>query len=152
MRLVIGVVLALSVGIGAYFGSAQVAGSAKTPPRRVTLQIGDVAAVGQVQCRAGTSQVRHPLHADYLQCSKGPLSRAAGSVAVSSVGVDVQKKVRHVQCFLETPGYANRIFSASLVCTKGPRYAGLSIEVQPGGINVVLKHRKIVYRTGWKPG
>ena len=35
MRFVIGVVLALSVGIGAYPGSAQVADSAKAPPRRV---------------------------------------------------------------------------------------------------------------------
>jgi hypothetical protein len=44
MRFVIGVVLALSVGIGAYLGSAQVADSAKTPPRKVTLRAGDVAS------------------------------------------------------------------------------------------------------------
>jgi len=44
MRFVIGVVLGLSVGIGAYLDPAQVAESANAPPRRLTLRLGDIAA------------------------------------------------------------------------------------------------------------
>src|SRR5215469_4505416 len=89
MRFVIGVVLALSVGIGAYLGSAQVADSAKTP-RRVTLQVGDIAVVGNGQCRATPESRQHPLRADYLLCSNGPLSRAAASVSVFEFGGGVR--------------------------------------------------------------
>src|SRR5215475_5176227 len=99
MRFVIGVVLALSVGIGAYLGSAQVAGSAKTPPRRMKLRIGDIAAVGQVQCRAWTDSRRHPIRYAYLECSKGPWSRAsrAGlSVFVLPGAVNVLKNGKPV--------------------------------------------------------
>jgi len=127
MRFVIGVVLALSVGIGAYLGSAQVADSAKTPPRRVTLQVGDIATVGQVRCRGFSNPSRqrpHPILATYLRCSTGPLSRAAASVAVMPGLVDVGKKAGQVSCFLVAPGHRNQIFSAYLGCTKGPRHAG----------------------------
>ena len=55
------VVLALSVGIGAYLGSAQAAGSAKGHSRTVTMRIGDVAVVGQVRCLAWTDSRRSPI-------------------------------------------------------------------------------------------
>jgi hypothetical protein len=164
MRFVIGVVLALSVGIGAYLGSAQVADSAKAPPRRVTLQVGDIAAVRHVQCQATAESRSHPLHADYLLCSKRPLSRAAASVYLFEGGVGVRvAKVGQVSCFLGTPGdlgtpgfARSRIFSASLVCNRGSGrghrrgHIYLSVEVLPHGI-AVLHEDKIVYRTGWNP-
>ena len=152
MRFVIGVVLALSVGIGAYLGSAQVADSAKTPPRRVTLQVGDIAAAGQVQCRAEPESRQHPTRVAYLQCSKGPLSRAAESVGVWPGGVDVGAKVGQISCYVGAPGgTASRFFSAYLSCKKGPRHAAVAVEARPDGI-AVLKKRKMVYRTGWNPG
>jgi hypothetical protein len=165
MRFVIGVVLALSVGIGAYLGSAQVADSAKTPPRRVTLRIGDVAALGQIQCRATAWTRQHPTRTSdaYLRCSKGPLSRAAASVAVYPWGVLVGKKVGHVQCFWQAPGPGlipprTFYFSASLSCNKGPNegprrgHIDVSVEVLPGRIAVLKDDRRVVYRTGWDPG
>ena len=151
MRFVIGVVLALSVGIGAYLGSAQVADSAKTPPRRVTLQIGDVAAVGHVQCRAWTDSRPHPIRDAYLECSKGPWSRTAESVFVLPGSVHVEEKVGHVQCYWEAPGPTHPTFSFHLYlqCQKGPHAVSfVSIEMVPGGI-AVLKKGKMVYRTGW---
>ena len=152
MRFVIGVVLALGVGIGAYLGSAQVADSAKTPPRTVRLQVGDIAVVGNGQCRATPESRQHPLRADYLLCSNGPLSRAAASVSVFEfgAGVRVGKTVGQVSCFLGAPG--GPIFSASLVCNKGTGrgHLDVSVEVLPRGI-AVLKQRKMVYRTGWNP-
>jgi hypothetical protein len=150
MRFVIGVVLALSVGIGAYLGSAQVADSAKAPPRRVALQIGDIAAVGHIQCRAWTDSRSHPLRDAYLQCSKGPWSRAALGVTVFPGAVDVGKKVGHVRCISEGPSETGHpFFSAYLRCQKGPHsVSSLSIEARPDGI-AVLKKGKMVYRTGW---
>jgi hypothetical protein len=92
MRFVFGLVLALSVGIGAYFGSAQVASSAKATPRTITLRIGDVAVVGQVRCLAWTDSRSSPIHDAYLRCSKGPRSRAAYSVDVLPEGIVVWKE------------------------------------------------------------
>ena len=153
MRFVIGVVLALSVGIGAYLGSAQVAGSAKTPPRRVTLRIGDVAALGQIQCQAiPWTRSRTPGPNDaYLHCSSG---RAAESVDVSLGGVRVSKKAGHIQCFLGGPGPRAPIFVAGLICNDEGRrkHMYLSVEVLPGRIGVLKDDRRVVYRTGWDPG
>jgi len=71
MRFAIGVVLALSVGIGAYFGSAQVATSAKTSPQRtVTMRLGDVAVFGQVKCLATSDSRSHPMSGAYLRCGE----------------------------------------------------------------------------------
>ena len=61
MRFVFGLVLALSVGIGAYLGSAQVASSAKATPRTLTMPIGDVAVVGQIRCLAWTDSRSSPI-------------------------------------------------------------------------------------------
>jgi hypothetical protein len=83
MRFIVSVVLALSVGIGAYFGSARAASSAKARPRTVRHpRIGDIAAVGQAQCRAWTDSRFHPIREAYLQCSGGPLIRATYRVEV----------------------------------------------------------------------
>ena len=161
MRFVIGVVLALSVGVGAYLGSAQVADSAKTPPRTVTLRSGDIAAIGHYQCRGVTYGERHPVPNAYLLCSVGPLSRAAESVEVFGDSVSVEKKVGHVQCFWQSPRpegphppgpstpHPTPYFSENLRCLKGPRtYVNGSMVVLPRGI-AFFKRRTMVYRTGW---
>src|SRR5215469_7608630 len=152
MRFVIGVVLALSVGIGAYPGSAQVADSAKAPPRRVTLRVGDVAALGHLQFRATAGTRQHPTRTRdaYLRCSRG---RPTESVDVSLGGVRVSKKAGHVQCFLGGPGPRASIFVAGLICNDEGRrkHIYLSVEVLPGRI-AVLKDDRRVYRTGWDPG
>jgi hypothetical protein len=78
MRFAIGVVLAVSIGIGAYFGSARLASSANTPPRTVTLRIGDVAVLGQMQCVAVSESRRRPMRpgAYYVRCSQRPTNQA----------------------------------------------------------------------------
>jgi hypothetical protein len=91
MRVVFGFVLALCVGVGACFGSAQAANSAKANGRIVTLKIGDVAVIGHVQCRVFTNSVRHPVEYAHVHCSNGPLSKAAYSV-VTNGGIDVYQK------------------------------------------------------------
>ncbi|HET8752160.1 MAG TPA: hypothetical protein VFM43_06495 [Gaiellaceae bacterium] len=162
MRFVIGVVLALSVGIGAYLGSAQVADSAKTPPRRVTLRFGDIAAIGQIQCVATTdSRSQHPGTRDaFMWCSKGPVSHAAGSVEVRPGGLIVLKKVGQAQCVFDAPLGASsarggHLIISDLLCSReGPRkHIRVSVKVLPGvpGGIAVLKKGKMVYRTGWDP-
>jgi len=94
-RFAIGVVLALSVGIGAYFGSAQLAGSASNPPKRtVTLRIGDVAVLGEIQCVAVSESRRHPMKpgAYYMRCSKRPFDQARYRVDVFPDGAFVWEK------------------------------------------------------------
>jgi hypothetical protein len=76
MRFVFGVALVLSVGIGAFFGSAQVAGSTKVPPKTVTMRIGDVAVVGPVECLAWTDSRRFPIRRAYMRCSARPKDQA----------------------------------------------------------------------------
>jgi hypothetical protein len=164
MRYVIGVVLALSVGIGAYLGSVQVADSAKTPPRKVTLRLGDIAAIGHMQCRAEQDGRGHHLIISdaFFACSKGPSSPAQW-VQVRPGAVRDFKKVGQVQCDLEarsgrptfsTPALLSGrhpIFYASLWCWKGPgnHAAALSVEVLPGGIAVVNRWGKMVHMTRW---
>ena len=98
MRVVFGFVLALCVGVGACFGSAQAANSAKANGRIVTLKIGDVAVLGKLQCRVISYSPRHPYEYVHVQCSNGPLSKAAYSFATNgfasdhSVGIDVFQK------------------------------------------------------------
>ena len=152
MRFVIGIVLALSVGIGAYLGSAQVADSAKTPPRKVTLRIGDVAALGQIQCRAipwtrGSTRTRYA----YLQCTKGPASRAPVTVDVGMAGgLYVFKKVGQTQCAWTGPfETVHPIFAASLRCTRGTSGANVSVKVRPDGIAILNPWGKMVYRKAW---
>jgi hypothetical protein len=79
MRVVFGFVLALCVGVGACFGSAQAANSAKANGRIVKLKIGDVAVIGHVQCRVSSNSPRHPVQYAYAQCSNGPQSKATYS-------------------------------------------------------------------------
>jgi hypothetical protein len=91
MRVVFGFVLALCVGVGACFGSAQAANSAKANGRIVTLKLGDVAVLGKLQCRVFTRSPRHPVEYSHVQCSNGPLSKAAYSF-VTANGIDVFQK------------------------------------------------------------
>jgi hypothetical protein len=95
MRLVISVVLALSVGIGAYLGSAQAAGSATARPRMVILRIDEVAAAGRSHCRATSESRSQPYRYAYMRCWTGPEGSATytalvggGAVAVFKKGVD----------------------------------------------------------------
>jgi hypothetical protein len=124
MRFVIGVVLALSVGIGAYLGSAQAAGSAKTPPRTVNSRAAESVTVfgnnvdvekkiGHVQCfwQSPRPAKPHP---------PGP----------------------------STTHWHRPYFSENLRCDKGRTYVNGSIEVLPHGI-AFFKRRTMVYRTGW---
>ena len=88
----IGVVVALAFGIGAYFGSAQVAGSASTPPpRTVSLRLGDTALLGHLQCVAASDSRRYPMNpgAYYLRCSKRPEKQARYVVFVFPDGAAV---------------------------------------------------------------
>jgi len=94
MRFVLSVVLALSVGIGAYFGSARAASSAQAHPRMVLLRKGEIAAVGpygpRAQCQATLGI--EDRSARLLRCSPGPLSRATYSILLASNGFEVFKK------------------------------------------------------------
>ena len=91
MRVVFGFVLALCVGVGACFGSAQAANSAKANGRIVKLNMGDVAVLGHAQCRVFSHSPRHPVEYAHVQCSNGPLSKAAYSF-VTGGGIDVFQK------------------------------------------------------------
>jgi hypothetical protein len=91
MRVVLGFVLALCVGVGACFGSAQAANSAKANGRIVRLKIGDMAVLGKLQCRVFSNSPRHPVEYAHVQCSNGPLSKAAYSF-VTNGGIDVWQK------------------------------------------------------------
>ena len=91
MRVVFGFVLALCVGVGACFGSAQAANSAQANGRIVTLKIGDVAVLGNAQCRVISYSPGHPYEYVHVQCSNGPLSKATYSF-VTNGGIDVWQK------------------------------------------------------------
>jgi len=92
MRVVFGFVLALCVGVGACFGSAQAANSAQANGRIVTLKIGDVAVLGNAQCRVISYSPGHPYEYAHVQCSNGPLSKAAYSFATGFGSIDVFQK------------------------------------------------------------
>lgn len=89
--LVIGSVAALSVGIGAYFGSAQLADSANPPKRSVVLRIGDKAVLGEMQCVAVSDLRRHPMRPGfyYMRCSRRPLIHSRYHVDVWPDGAQV---------------------------------------------------------------
>jgi hypothetical protein len=84
------------VGVGACFGSAQAANSAKANGRIVTLKPGDVAVLGNIQCRVFSNSPRYPVEYSHVQCSNGPLSKAAYSFVTNgfetTVGIDVFQK------------------------------------------------------------
>ena len=105
MRVVSGFVLALCVGIGAFFGSAQAANSAQANGRIVTLKLGDVAVLGNVQCRVFTRSPRYPVEYAHVQCSTGPLSKAAYS-AVTNGSPDVGGGIDVFQKGVSAPIYA----------------------------------------------
>jgi hypothetical protein len=92
MRFVLGAALALSFGVGAYLGSAQVARSAKAPPRTLTMRIGDSAGVGQVRCLAVTDSRSQPILYAYMRCSKAPQGKAEYWVDVLPANIVVWKK------------------------------------------------------------
>ena len=97
MRVVFGFVLALCVGVGACFGFAQAANSAQANGRIVTLKLGDLAVLGNVQCRVFSRSPRFPGEYTHVQCSNGPLSKAAYSAVTGgngsgASGIDVFQK------------------------------------------------------------
>jgi hypothetical protein len=94
MRFVLGVAVVLSVGVGAYFGSAQVARSAKPPARMLELRVGDSALIRQdIQCVATTDSRRYPLKYAYMRCSTRPFSASHVFVDIGAGGmVDVWSK------------------------------------------------------------
>ena|SRR5215831_353978 len=96
MRFVFSVVLALSVGIGAYFGSARAASSAKARPRMVLLRMDQIAAVGRSgprgQCQATAESRTDPYGSAWLRCSAGPLSRATYWISLGPRGFSVWQK------------------------------------------------------------
>ena len=97
MRVVFGFVLALCVGVGACFGSAQAANSAQANGRIETLTLGDLAVLGNVQCRVFSRSPRFPGEYTHVQCSNGPLSKAAYSAVTGgngsgASGIDVFQK------------------------------------------------------------
>jgi len=104
MRVVFGFVLALCVGVGACFGSAQAANSAKANGRIVTLKIGDVAVLGNVQCRVFSNSPRHPVEYAHVQCSNGPLSKATYSAVTS--GTDLGSSISVFQKGVSAPIYS----------------------------------------------
>jgi hypothetical protein len=84
-RLFVGCGLALSLGVGCYFGSAQIANSA-SDRRVVTLRSRDIAVFGGVQCIANTEAgYRHML------CSRRPRGQARYDVAIFPKSVIVYK-------------------------------------------------------------
>jgi len=91
MRVVFGFVLALCVGVGACFGLAQAANSAQARGRIVALKMGDVAVLGKLQCRVFSNSPRYPLQYSGVQCSNGPLGKAAYSF-VTAGGIDVWQR------------------------------------------------------------
>ena len=104
MRVVFGFVLALCVGVGACFGSAQAANSAKANGRIVTLKIGDVAVLGDIQCRVFSNSPDHPNEYAHVQCSNGPLSTATYSAVTR--GTDLGSSISVFQKGVSAPIYS----------------------------------------------
>jgi len=93
MRFALGVAVVLSVGVGAYFGSAQVASSAKPPARKLELRVGDSALIRQdIQCVATSDSRRYPLRNAYMRCSTRPLSASRFVVDIGPGWVNVWSK------------------------------------------------------------
>jgi hypothetical protein len=92
-RVGIGVVLAVSVGIGAYLGSAQLAGSTPNAKRTVTLRVGDAAVFGRVRCLATSDSRSEPMRPGwyYMLCSKRPLRDARYRVDIFPNGATVSE-------------------------------------------------------------
>lgn len=72
------VVALLSLGLGAYFGSARIADSTSSRPRVVTLRNHGIAVYGNVQCVADSS----PISRRHMECSRRPGSRAPYNVEI----------------------------------------------------------------------
>lgn len=116
MRVVFGFVLALCVGVGACFGAAQAANSAKANGRIVKLNIGDLAVLGKAQCLVFTHSPRHPIEYAHIQCSNGPLSKAAYSFATGG-GIDVFQKGVSAAIYStnQTPGHQTKLGKAKRI-------------------------------------
>jgi hypothetical protein len=69
--------LALSLGVGGYLGSAQIANPASSRSRVITLRSQDVAVFGGVQC-VGNVEAGYK----HMLCSRRPRSKARYDVAI----------------------------------------------------------------------
>jgi hypothetical protein len=132
MRVVFGFVLAVCVGVGACFGSAQAANSAKANARTVTLTLGDLAVLGDIQCRVFTNSPRYPVEYAHVQCSNGPLSKAAYSF-VTNGGIDVFKKGVSGAIYSTNPTPGNHQVPKSWKATRIVRLRVGDVAVVPFG-------------------
>ena len=92
-------------------GTSTVADSANATPSIVRLNpgspavhIGDVAVVGEVQCRAWTQSRSHPIKMAHLRCSIGSRSRSPYYVDIDGGQINVYKKGRSAPVY-STPFY-----------------------------------------------
>ena len=93
MTLALPAALVVSVGVGAYFGSAQIATSSKPPARVLELRVGDSAVIRQdLQCVATSDSRRFPLKEAYMRCSKRPFSASRFVVDIGPDSVEVWSK------------------------------------------------------------
>lgn len=79
-------IVAMSVVVGSYFGSAKIAQSTSSASsaRTITLRTGDVAVYGNLRCLA-TFEGR----TDYFLCSRRPRARARYEAAIRPSGINV---------------------------------------------------------------
>ena len=143
MRVVFGFVLALCVGVGACFGSAQAANSAKANGRIVTLKMGDVAVLGKIQCRVFSNSPGHPYEYAHVQCSNGPLSKATYSF-VTNGGIDVFQKGVSAAIYSTNPTPGNHQVAKSAKATRIVRLrVGDVADVPRGRLPVPVQCRAI---------
>ena len=88
----------LSFGLGVYLGATQLAGSAPTRPRVITLRSQDVAVFGGVQCLANTEAGRR-----HFLCSRRPRTRSRYDTAVFPSSVAIYRMGRPDDPLFVTP-------------------------------------------------
>ena len=84
-----GFALALGIGIGGFFGSAQLASSTPSRSRTVALRRGDAAVFGYVHCAAKSESRTPKPRFEYVSCWKRPSASARYFVDVGPDGIVV---------------------------------------------------------------